>query len=86
VIGNHQFAEVNDLNTHYVREGHGQPPILLHDWPEFRWGCHQNILALATRFDVIAPGLRGFGDTRDTGARRPARTPTLETSWPLPMR
>jgi pimeloyl-ACP methyl ester carboxylesterase len=66
---NHLFAGVNDLNMHYVREGHGQPLILLHGWPEFWWGWHRNIPALATRFDVIAPDLRGFGDTRDTSAR-----------------
>jgi pimeloyl-ACP methyl ester carboxylesterase len=29
---------------------------------------HRDILAPATRSDVIAPDLRGFGDTRDTGA------------------
>src|SRR5258708_38257285 len=64
---NHLFAEINDM--HYVREGHGQPLILLHGWPEFWWGRHRNIPALATRFDVIAPDLRGFGDTHDTRAR-----------------
>jgi pimeloyl-ACP methyl ester carboxylesterase len=66
---NHQIAEVNDFNTHYVREGHGQPLILFRGWPEFWRGWHRNIPALTTRFDVIASDLRGFGDTRDRGAR-----------------
>jgi pimeloyl-ACP methyl ester carboxylesterase len=66
---NHQFAEVNGLKTHYVREGRGEPLILLHGWPEFWWGWHRNIPTLAKRFDVIAPDLRGFGDTRDTGGQ-----------------
>jgi pimeloyl-ACP methyl ester carboxylesterase len=64
---NHRFGEVNGLKTHYVRAGRGHPLILLHGWPEFWWGWHRNIPALATQFDVIAPDLRGFGDTRDTG-------------------
>lgn len=66
---NQLFAEVNDINVHYVRKGHGQPLILLHGWPEFWWCWHRNIPALATRFEVIAPDLRGFGDTRDVGAQ-----------------
>jgi pimeloyl-ACP methyl ester carboxylesterase len=65
---NHRYAKVNDLDMHYVREGQGQSLVLLHGWPEFWWGWHRNIPSLAARFDVIAPDLRGFGDTRDTGA------------------
>jgi len=68
---NHQFIEVNDVKLHFVREGQGQPLILLHGWPEFWWGWHRNIPALAEQFDVIAPDLRGFGDTRVT-----SETPT----------
>lgn len=62
---NHQRAKVNDLDMHYVREGQGKPLILLHGWPEFWWGWHRNIPALAARFDVTIPDLRGFGDTRE---------------------
>jgi pimeloyl-ACP methyl ester carboxylesterase len=68
---NHQFAKIGDLNTHYVREGNGQKLILLHGWPELWWGWHRNIPALAKRFDVIAPDLRGFGDTRDLSGTPP---------------
>src|SRR5262249_51108427 len=63
---NHRHAQINDLDMHYVREGRGKPLILLHGWPEFWWGWHRNIPALATRFDVITPDLRGFGGTRET--------------------
>lgn len=65
----HRFVEVNGINMHYVREGQGQPLILLHGWPEFWWGWHRNIPALASNFDVIAPDLRGFGDTRETSTQ-----------------
>jgi len=60
---NHRFAEVNGLRLHHVREGGGPPIFLLHGWPEFWWTWHRNIPALETSFDVIAPDLRGFGDS-----------------------
>lgn len=62
----HGVAAVNGVDMHYVREGAGGPVILLHGWPEFWWGWHRNIPALAEHFDVVAPDLRGFGDTKET--------------------
>ena len=37
--------------------------MLLHGWPEFWFVWRKNIPALAKRFDVIAPDLRGFGES-----------------------
>ena len=62
----HNTATLNGIEMHYVREGAGAPVILLHGWPEFWWGWHRNIPALAAQFDVVAPDLRGFGDSRET--------------------
>src|SRR6516225_4194337 len=56
--------ETADLVVNYLREGSGPPLVLLHGWPEFCRSWKKNITALAARFDVIAPDLRGFGDTR----------------------
>src|SRR6516162_5950993 len=56
--------ETADLVVNYLREGSGPPLVLLHGWPEFCRSWKKNITALAERFDVIAPDLRGFGDTR----------------------
>lgn len=58
---NHHHVKVGDLSIHYVRAGNGRPVILLHGWPGFWFDWHLNIPALAGRFDVIAPDLRGFG-------------------------
>ena len=63
----HGRAEVNGVDMHYVREGQGEAIFLLHGWPEFWWGWHRNIPALSHHFDVIAPDLRGFGDTKRAG-------------------
>ncbi|MEX0785778.1 MAG: alpha/beta hydrolase [Dehalococcoidia bacterium] len=57
---NHQFAEVNGVRLHYVRHGSGTPVVLVHGWPGFWFEWNQNIPALAERFDVVAPDMRGF--------------------------
>lgn len=60
---NHEHADVNGIELHYVREGSGFPLVLLHGWPEFWRTWRKNIPELADSFDVIVPDLRGFGDS-----------------------
>jgi len=49
----------------YVREGEGGVPLLLvHGWPETRRIWWRNVAPLAAAgFDVLAPDLRGFGES-----------------------
>ncbi len=58
-------AEVNGVEIAYAREGAGGYPLLLaHGWPETRRIWWRNIAELAAAgFEVIAPDLRGFGDS-----------------------
>lgn len=70
---NHRYADLPGLRVHYVRHGRGMPLVLQHGWPEFWYTWRKNIPALAEHFDVIAPDLRGFGDTD-----KPERTPGVE--------
>lgn len=59
-------AVVRDgLELAYVHEGAGGMPLLLvHGWPETKRIWWRNIDALAAAgFEVIAPDLRGFGDS-----------------------
>ena len=63
----------------YAHEGAGGTPLLLvHGWPETRRIWWRNIAALAAAgFEVIAPDLRGFGDSEvapDGRADVPAHT------------
>ena len=59
----HGYAQANGLRIHYVAQGQGYPLILLHGWPQ-TWSCWRKVIGpLARRFRVIAPDLRGFGDT-----------------------
>jgi len=60
---NHQFAEINGIRLHYVREGSGMPVVLLHGWPEFWYAFHKLIPLLEGDCEVIAPDLRGFGQS-----------------------
>jgi pimeloyl-ACP methyl ester carboxylesterase len=59
-------ASVRDgLELAYVRAGVGGSPLLLvHGWPETRRIWWRNVAPLAAAgFEVIAPDLRGFGDS-----------------------
>jgi pimeloyl-ACP methyl ester carboxylesterase len=58
-------AEPRGFCQAFVREGDGGVPLLLvHGWPETKRIWWRNIGALASAgFDVIAPDLRGMGDS-----------------------
>jgi len=59
----HTTLEVNNARLHVAQLGAGVPLLLLHGWPEF-WLTWEPVMArLASRFRLIAPDLRGFGDS-----------------------
>src|SRR5215831_16376596 len=61
---NHHMAVVNNgVQIHYVIGGHGDPVVLLHGWPETWYEWRHVMPALAQRYTVIAPDLRGLGDS-----------------------
>ena len=59
----HHMASVNGIQLHYVIGGHGDPVVLLHGWPETWYAWHHVMPALAKNYTVIAPDLRGLGDS-----------------------
>ena len=59
----HHMASVNGIQLHYVIGGHGDPLILLHGWPETWYEWHKVMPALSKNYTVIAPDLRGLGDS-----------------------
>lgn len=59
----HHFIYVNDVRLHCVIGGHGKPLVLLHGWPNTWYQWHQVMPALAKKYTVIVPDLRGFGDS-----------------------
>ena len=48
---------------HYVTAGEGDPVVLLHGWPSTWYEWRQVMPLLAGRHRVIAPDLRGLGDS-----------------------
>ena len=60
----HHFADVDGTRIHYVLGGAGPAIVLLHGWP-LTWREWRGIMpALAQAgFTVIAPDLRGLGDS-----------------------
>ena len=59
----HKFATANGIRIHYVTSGTGPLVVLLHGFPQFWYAWRYQIPELATQFKVVAPDLRGYGDT-----------------------
>jgi pimeloyl-ACP methyl ester carboxylesterase len=59
----HLNIQANGAAFHVVRIGIGEPLLLLHGWPEFWLTWEPVMTRLANRFQLIAPDLRGFGDS-----------------------
>ena len=59
----HAFADLGDVRLHYVTAGQGPAVVLLHGWPQ-TWYMWRNVIpGLAKHYRVIAPDLRGLGDS-----------------------
>lgn len=59
----HGMARVNRTKLHYVTAGDGDPLVLLHGWPQTHYEWREVIPDLAEEYTVIAPDLRGMGDS-----------------------
>jgi haloacetate dehalogenase len=52
-----------ETEIHLVVGGHGPPVLLLHGYPETHACWHRLAPALASRFTVVCPDLRGYGES-----------------------
>ncbi len=59
----HHAALANGVRIHFVRAGQGDPVVLLLGFPQTWYMWRKIIPALAERYTVIAPDLRGFGES-----------------------
>ena len=59
----HHFAHLSEVDLHYVAAGSGAPVVLLHGWPQTWYEWRHIIPRLAETRTVIAPDMRGLGDT-----------------------
>lgn len=58
-----RFANVNGVRLHYLVAGKGDPVILLHGYAQNSHMWRPLMAALATTHTIIAPDLRGFGQS-----------------------
>jgi pimeloyl-ACP methyl ester carboxylesterase len=61
----HRYVDLGDVLIHFVSAGAGDGPaiVLLHGWPQTWWEWRHVIPLLAREYTVIAPDLRGLGDS-----------------------
>jgi epoxide hydrolase 4 len=69
--------DVNGVRLHCVVEGEGSLVLLLHGFPETSRAWRKQMPALAERFRVVAPDLRGFGASDKPKGISAYRTPVL---------
>jgi pimeloyl-ACP methyl ester carboxylesterase len=59
----HHYADLGDVQLHYVAAGVGPVVVLLHGWPQSWYVWRYVLPELAKTYRVIAPDLRGLGDS-----------------------
>ena len=59
----HHNCHLDDVQIHYVIGGRGDPLVLLHGWPQTWFEWRRVMPTLAEKYTVIAPDLRGLGDS-----------------------
>jgi len=59
----HRYARLPEVTLHYVTAGEGDAVVLLHGWPQTWYMWHHIIPNLAERYQVVAPDMRGLGDS-----------------------
>lgn len=56
-----------DVTLHYVVAGNGPPVILIHGWSQTWYEWRRVLPALAEEFTVVAPDMRGLGESSNPG-------------------
>ena len=59
----HHYANLPGVRIHYAACGKGAPLILIHGWPQTWYEWRRLMPILADRFAMVAPDMRGLGDS-----------------------
>ena len=78
----HHHARAGDVSLHYATAGVGEPVVLLHGWPSTWYEWRHVMALLAGRYRVIAPDLRGLGDSSRPAAGYDKKTVAADL-WQL---
>ncbi|MFB0488680.1 haloacetate dehalogenase [Methylobacterium sp. OAE515] len=71
-------VHANGIRQHYLEAGSGPPVVLLHGFPETNYAWRHQIPVLAEHFRVVAPDLRGYGETDKPASGYDKRTMALD--------
>jgi haloacetate dehalogenase len=70
----HHTVKANGIRQHYIDAGEGSPVVLLHGFPETSFAWRHQIPVLSNLFRVIAPDLRGYGQSEKPASGYDKRT------------
>ena len=70
----HDTTTVNGVRLHYVIGGQGEPMLLWHGFLGTWYSWHKLMPILAEHYTVIAPDMRGYGDSQKPESGYDART------------
>jgi haloacetate dehalogenase len=73
-----QTVRANGIRQHYLEAGDGPPVVLLHGFPETSYAWRYQIPELAKKYHVIAPDLRGYGETDKPSSGHDKRTMAMD--------
>jgi pimeloyl-ACP methyl ester carboxylesterase len=59
----HHKTHANGILQHYLEAGDGPPVVLLHGFPETSYAWRYQIPVLSQQYHVLAPDLRGYGES-----------------------
>ena len=59
----HRTVTANGIRQHYIDAGQGPAVVLLHGFPFTNYTWRDQIPELSKKYRVIAPDLRGYGET-----------------------
>ena len=63
----HRFVQTNGIRLHCAVDGDGPLVVFLHGFPECWYSWRHQLRALAPRFRVVAPDLRGYNESDKPG-------------------
>jgi haloacetate dehalogenase len=75
----HHTLHANGIRQHYLDAGDGPAVVLLHGFPETSFAWRHQIPVLAKKYRVIAPDLRGYGETDKPASGYDKRTMAADT-------
>lgn len=70
----HASARLNGIKMHWAEAGKGPPVVLLHGYPQTWYAWRHQIAFLSQHFHVVAPDLRGYGDSEKPASGYDKRT------------